>query len=355
MATAGAVPVTGHSRARRWWQYTSKMAGNSPGSLGELRELRELAPGSLHDLLIEETAAWRRELHWDFASSAALVRQFADEQTLAGHALVSGGEILGYAYTVADNEKGLIGDLFVREQYRTVERENRLLAACVDSLTKMRRIRRIEAQILLLKSPRPMPAAYHDQLQVYERQFLQCTLQPWPAWSSGTAKGRLDIDSWHSRYHEEAARLLTDSYDGHVDSRINDQYQSLAGARRFLAYLVDYPGCGTFDEEASLLAWNRDTGRLVGMCLASRVAPETGHITQVCVSPSMRGRGVGFTLMVDCLRAISAAGCRQCSLTVTTANRKAIGLYERMGFVSKQSFAAMVWDGIRPARRGFFS
>ena len=126
------------------------MAGNSPGSVGGLRELRELTPGSLHDLLLEETAAWRRELHWDFSSSAALVRQFADEQTLGGFALVAGGEVLGYAYTVAENEKGLIGDLFVREPYRTVERENSLLAACVDSLARMRGIRRIEAQILLL-------------------------------------------------------------------------------------------------------------------------------------------------------------------------------------------------------------
>jgi ribosomal protein S18 acetylase RimI-like enzyme len=331
------------------------MAGNSPGIVGELRELRELAPGSLHDLLIEETAAWRRELRWDFEPSAALVRQFADEQTLGGHALVSGREVLGYAYTVADNEKGLIGDLFVREQYRTVERENRLLAACVDSLAKMRGIRRIEAQILLLKAPRPMPAAYHDQLQIHERQFLQCALRPWPAWPSGAAQCRLDIDSWHSRYHDEAARLLADSYDGHVDSQINDQYQSIGGARRFLTYIVDYPGCGAFDEEASLLAWNRDTGRLVGMCLASRVAPETGHVTQVCVSPSVRGRGVAFALMVDSLRAMSAAGCSHCSLTVTSANRKAISLYERMGFVRRQSFAAMVWDGIRPPRRGFFS
>lgn len=323
--------------------------------VGELRELRELAPGSLHDLLLEETAAWRRQLHWDFSSSAALVRQFADEQTLGGFALVGGGEVLGYAYTVAENEKGLIGDLFVREPYRTVERENSLLAACVDSLARMRGIRRIEAQILLLAAPRPLPAAYHDQLQSYERQFLQCALRPWPGWPSGVARCRLDFDTWRPRYHDEAARLLADSYAGHIDSHINDQYQSIGGARRFLTYIVDYPGCGTFDEEASLLAWNRDTGRLAGMCLASRVAPETGHITQVCVSPALRDQGIGFALMVDSMRAMSAAACTHCSLTVTSANRKAIRLYERMGFVNKRTFAAMVWDGIRPARRGFFS
>jgi ribosomal protein S18 acetylase RimI-like enzyme len=330
------------------------MAAHSQASVGELIELRELAPGSLHNLLIEEIAVWRRDLRWDFDSSAALVRQFADEQTLGGHALILGREVLGYAYTVAENEKGLVGDLFVREQYRTVEMENRLLAACVDSLAKMRAIRRIEAQILLLHSPRRMPAAYHDLLQVHERQFMNCELQPWPGWPLRGEAGRLDIDAWHERYHDEAARLLADSYDGHVDSQINDQYRSIGGARRFLTNIVEYPGCGSFDANASLLAWSQDTGRLVGMCLASRVANDAGHLTQVCVSQAMRGRGVGYTLMVESMRAMHAAGCSHCSLTVTSANRKAIQLYERMGFVTRRNFAAMVWDGIRPPRRGFF-
>lgn len=330
------------------------MAAHSQANFGELVELRELAPGSLHDLLIEEIAVWRRDLRWDFDSSAALVRQFADEQTLGGHALVSGREVLGYAYTVAENEKGLVGDLFVRERFRTMEMENRLLAACVDSLAKMRAIQRIEAQILLLSSPRRMPAAYHDQLQVHERKFMNCELRPWPGWPSRAEQCRLDVDVWHERYHDEAARMLADSYDGHVDSLINDQYRSIGGTRRFLTNIVQYPGCGRFDEGASLLAWNRDTGRLAGMCLASRVASDVGHITQVCVSQAMRSRGIGYALMVESMRAMFAAGCSHCSLTVTSANRKAISLYESMGFVTRRTFAAMVWDGIRPARRSFF-
>ena len=76
-----------------------------------------------------------------------VVRKFADEQTLGGHALISGRDVLGYAYTVAENGKGLVGDLFVRESFQSVEAENRLLAACVDSLAKMRGVTRIESQI----------------------------------------------------------------------------------------------------------------------------------------------------------------------------------------------------------------
>jgi ribosomal protein S18 acetylase RimI-like enzyme len=330
------------------------MAARSPATFGELIELRELAPGSLDSLLSEEIAVWRRDLRWDFHSSAALVRKFADEQTLGGHALISGREVLGYAYTVAEGSKGLVGDLFVREPYQSEEAENRLLAASVDSLAQLRGITRIEAQILLLNHPRRMPAAYHDLLQMHERQFMQCPLEPWPAWRSGPAARRLDLDTWNGRYAEEAARLLADAYDGHVDSQINDQYRSLAGSRKFLSNIVEYPGCGSFDEDASWLAWNRDTGRLAGMCMASRVADDIGHITQVCIAPSLRGQGIGYELMIHSMRAMRETGCTHCSLTVTSANRGAIGLYERMGFITRRRFAAMVWDGIRPPKRGFF-
>ncbi len=330
------------------------MAARSQVNIGELVELRELAPGSLDSLLEEEIAVWRRDLRWDFHSSAALVRKFADEQTLGGHALVSGRDVLGYAYTVAESAKGLVGDLFVRESFQSVEAENRLLAACVDSLTKTRGVSRIESQILLLEHPRRMPAAYDDHLKLYERQFMHCSLEPWPAWPSGPSARRLDLDTWHDRYRDDAARMLADAYDGHVDSHINDQYRSIAGARQFLTNIVEYPGCGRFDEGASWLAWSRDTGRLVGACLASRVADDVGHITQVCVAPAVRGRGVGYELMIHSMRSMAETGCTLCSLTVTSANQGAIELYQRMGFALRRRFAAMVWDGFNTPKRRFF-
>lgn len=330
------------------------MAARSQANIGELIELRELAPGSLHFLLEEEIAVWRRDLRWDFHSSAALIRKFADEQTLAGHALISGRDVFGYAYTVAENGKGLVGDLFVREAFQSVEAENRLLAACVDSLAKMRGVTRIESQILLLEHPRRMPAAYDVNLKLHERQFMHCSLQPWPGWPTGPSARKLDLDTWQDRYRDDAAKMLADAYAGHVDSKINDQYRSVHGARQFLTNIVEYPGCGRFDEGASWLAWSRDTGRLVGACLASRVADDVGHITQVCVSPAVRGRGVGYELMIHSMRSMAETGCTHCSLTVTTANQGAIELYRRMGFALRRRFAAMVWDGFNSTKRGFF-
>ena len=87
--------------------------------------------------------------------------------------------------------------------------------------------------------------------------------------------------------------------------------------------------------------------------MVSVVAHDAGHITQICVAPSSRGEGVGREILARSLESLREAGCRQASLTVTAANRNAIGLYESMGFTHQRRFAAMVWDHIRPVRRFF--
>ena len=83
---------------------------------------------------------------------------------------------------------------------------------------------------------------------------------------------------------------------------------------------------------------------LCAMSLASLVAPDSGHITQLCVTPSQRGTGLGYELSRRSLQALAAHGCRTVSLTVTAANRDAIRLYQRMGFRNVREFEAHVWE-----------
>ena len=45
-------------------------------------------------------------------------------------------------------------------------------------------------------------------------------------------------ERWLDGYLDRAAELITDAYRNHVDSRINDQYRSVAGARRFLYHIL---------------------------------------------------------------------------------------------------------------------
>ena len=62
------------------------------------------------------------------------------------------------------------------------------------------------------------------------------------------------------------------------------------------------------------------------------MAPDTGHITQICVAPAVRGTGIGHELLRQSLTTLREMGCASASLTVTAANEDAVALYERVGF-----------------------
>ena len=73
--------------------------------------------GTWNPCWTRSVAAWRNELEWDFEKSADLVRRFVDLSALNGSALVEDGEVAGYMYYVLEEDKGLIGDLYVRRRY----------------------------------------------------------------------------------------------------------------------------------------------------------------------------------------------------------------------------------------------
>lgn len=322
------------------------MAAVSDTPLARIIELRHLRGGDLDLLLEEETQAWREILDWDFRGSANLVRRFLEMQALNGYALLVNGYPVGYSYFVAEERKGLIGDLYVMKDYFSAENEERLLAAVVEGLMKTPLIGRIESQLMMLRSGSAIALPQRKYLRTFVRNFMEI---------GGAEAGRLPerrpsqpmrFDSWSERKQDEAAVLIASAYQGHIDSEINDQYRSPAGARRFLMNIVQYPGCGSFFQPASFVALEPGSGRLIGMCLASLVQAEVGHITQVCVAKTARGSGTGYELIRKSLASLVRHGCRKVTLTVTASNTEAIALYERMGFHKRRNFAAFVWDTV---------
>jgi ribosomal protein S18 acetylase RimI-like enzyme len=310
----------------------------------DLVDLRSLTARDLEPLLEEEIASWRDELEWQFDQSASLVRRFVDLRALSGFALLEQGQPTGYMYYVLEDNKALIGDIYLKRAFRTPERENLMLQSAVEAIVPNRQIHRIESQLLMLKydplRPLPMAAFAHGYERVFMRAELrQADLQP------GNLRRPVYIENWHDRYHDEAAQLIAEAYTGHIDSRINDQYRSAMGARRFLINIVQFPGCGAFFRPASYAAFDGDTGKLSGISLASLVAPESGHITQICVSRAARGTGLGHELVRRSLATFKEAGCVSASLTVTAANTDAVGLYERVGFRVTRQFSAYSWEG----------
>ena len=310
----------------------------------EIIDLRRLSAKDLDSLLEEECRAWRNELEWDFEKSAGLVRRFVDMNALYGSALMEDGRIAGYMYYVLEEDKGLIGDLYVCQELRTVERENLLIASALEPVMNSPAVGRIEAQLLMLRHDpmRPVPRA--DCLSVFERNFMRIDLKR-AVLGIGNVRRPMYVEKWSDHYHDAAAQLIAAAYAGHIDSRINAQYRTSAGARRFLNNIVQYPGCGAFYRPASLLAFEGVTGTLCGISLASLLPPETGHLTQICVSPSVRGTGIGHELMRQSLTMLREMGCISASLTVTAANEDAVALYERVGFETIRRFPAFVWEG----------
>ena len=310
-----------------------------------LIDLRDLQPEHLAPLLEEEIQAWRRGLDWDFHASADLVRRFLQVRGLNGFALLEGGghdtRVAGYSYYVVEEGKGLIGDFYVRDGVRTPENEYRLLEAVLDSLFKTP-VRRVEAQLMMLGSHANRSAPFARWYRNFPRKFLEAPL------TEGAPDSRnpsdVNILPWNNQFGEDAARLIATSYQGHVDSQINDQYRSPGGALRFLINIVQFPGCGLFFAPASFAARDLRTGGLCGVSLASMVAPDVGHITQLCVAPSHRGRRLGYELIRRSMQALTRQGCRSVTLTVTSANQTALRLYESMGFHPRRDFAALVWE-----------
>jgi ribosomal protein S18 acetylase RimI-like enzyme len=313
----------------------------------EIVELRELSGRELDPLLLEETVEWQTELDWEFGRSADLVHQFADMRALMGAALVERGEVVGYGYSVIEEHKGLIGDVYVRPPWRHSGNEVRLFRAILDGLIATPGVKRVEGQLMMV-DPMVGRALQRERfIKVQERMLMKLDTTTPPYLPAGSALRRFHIEPWADHHHELAAGVISLSYAEHVDSQINDQYRTVAGARRFIYNIVQFPGCGTFFRHGSFAAFEPETGYLAGIVLVSFVGDQVGHITQLCVAPRAKGRGLGYELLREAVNALRIHGARRISLTVTTANGEAIRLYERCGFTHVRNFLSYVWDGYR--------
>lgn len=313
--------------------------------LPEVVELTTLTTGDLDPLFEEEIGVWNKRFNWDFQPSADLLRRFVQIHSLYGYALVADKQVIGYTYHVCEGHKGLIGDFFIRHEYATATNEMLLLGASVQGVMLISGIRRIESQLMMLHMPPAKPLPFHQHLTRHDRCFMTIDSTTAQRLDRRTAEIGVAYSQWTERLNEEIAHLVSAAYRGHVDSEINDQYRTIPGARHFLLNIVKFPGCGIFSPNASVLAIDQRSGRVCGACLASMVSAKSGHVTQLCVLPAIRGARLGYELLRQTLIRLVQAGCTTVSLTVTSSNMDAIRLYESVGFRAQSSFPALVWEG----------
>jgi ribosomal protein S18 acetylase RimI-like enzyme len=309
----------------------------------EVADLRLFRGSDVAELLDQQSARWDKEFHWDFSPSRDLIQRYIDMRNLYGYALMKHGRPIGYSFYIQEDRKALIGDLFILSEHRSELAERFLFQSIIKSAVMCPGVRRIEGQLLALSFNPEDEIIYGRGLQVFERHFMYWKDAAQPLDPRLTLP-HLQYLQWSDHHLESAAHLIARAYSSHVDSRINDQYRSYSGARRFLYNTSQHPGCGLFFRRAALVANYPGSGELGGVCLASLVKDDVGHITQLCVAPHLSGQGIGYELLRRSIGTFRNHGCKGVSLTVTGVNQGAISLYERIGFRTIRKFNAFVWE-----------
>jgi ribosomal protein S18 acetylase RimI-like enzyme len=313
----------------------------APGSSMRLVDLRQLNVPQLNSLLDEEAALWRTELHWDYQFSIELIKKFLDTHSLAGVVAMQDERPAGYGFYVVEEHKGMLGGLFVSQQYSQTGIGEQILGDIVQTLRGTPQVTRIEAQLMPFGASLEGLLARND-FRLFPRHFMLYDLGAHVKKLEDYAPG-LRMERWHERHMAACAELIHLTYANHIDGTINDQYRSRTGAMKFLKNIVILPGCGQFESRASFVLRDELSDQLVGVVLTSMVAPGVGHTTQLCVLPGHQGHGLGRRLMLASMDALKEQKASELSLTVTSSNDRAVKLYENLGFRKLKTFVAGVW------------
>jgi ribosomal protein S18 acetylase RimI-like enzyme len=318
----------------------------------EILDLRHFAAPVLRPVLEAEGELWERRLHWDYQASARLLMQYLDNHMLPGYAALASGRVMGYVFCVYEETKAVIGDVFALPcepngasgaPGAASAIEETLLRHLLELLLNSPHVERIEAQLLLHPSGTYGAIFGNAGFEIFRRLFL---VQPLPGHSKppqAILPANLELRPWREADLSSAARLICEAYRDHPDSLINDQYRSVHGSMRFLNNIVHYAGCGSFSQAASYVVVERTSRELRALVLASRISGQSGHLTQVCVHPDFRRRGIARMLLAQAAHSFTRLGATEISLTVTEANAEAIQLYTDEGYTCAHSFDAAVW------------
>ena len=314
-------------------------------------DLRQTNSRQITPLLEEEAQRWREELHWDYRASLELIKKFVDAKSLAGSVAMENGQVAGYAFYVLEEHKALLGGLFVSSRWPQLQVAETLLNDILETLRGLPRTERIEAQLIPFGFDLSQTLAQHG-FCLYPRQFMLLDLragrtepgsnEPATVRAPAAVSG-LRLERWDDRYFAPCARLIQLAYANHTDGEINDQYRSESGALKFLKNIILLPGCGQFQPQASFVLRPPHSHELAGVVLTSLVAPRVAHTTQICVMPGYQRNGIGRRLMEAAIDSLRVRGIEELSLTVTSANERAVRLYRKLGFATIKTFTAGVW------------
>ncbi len=294
-------------------------------------EAAELAP-----LFEEQCVEWLSLLRWDYSAPSRMIRDVLTESDLLGFAACLDGQYAGLGFYVVEGNRVSIGDIYVSRQWRGVGLDGRIVEAMIEEIDRLTRIRRIESQCVQIGNDSAGEMFLSLGFHKCDRRFMMVHLKR--AAEVDLKLSHIAIRSWEENDFDEAARVIHSSYRGSLDARINIQYGREEGCSETLSILTGHIWCGDFLPEVTRVAVSADTGQMIGVLIASRIAEGAGHISQISLRRSFQGLGIGRRMIESALLEFSRRGIRDASLAVTADNKGAVHLYESCGFQTIHTF-----------------
>jgi len=289
-------------------------------------------------LMDEEAGAWLRELDWDYSPIRRILISFLKQRLLPGFVLSSGRKAIGYTYFLTSRQKGVIGTLYASRP-GPEDTAEQLLSRALETLQGNRSLQRIEAQIIPLNGLDVTPVFTRHGFQSFLRHYMELDLAadslPVPPYP-GT------VVPWNPSHLLAAATVAHRSYRNGIDAVICEDYGSELNCENYLRSLVESPGCGIFQPDASFVGLDRK-GTPCGFILVSRISSTSAMIPQISINPAHQGRGLGATLVRRVFSRLRSEGYKTVRLTVSQQNRRAYEWYLRLGFKTRRDFGAHLW------------
>jgi ribosomal protein S18 acetylase RimI-like enzyme len=276
-----------------------------------------------------EASAWRQDLGWDVREAWMAIEPARQSGRLSGFVARDAGRRLA-GWTCLLQHQGTLQVALLSADTPAVT------AALVDAVLSSPQAETAAMHAVCVRDAAPgvreVLAAQGFDVVTY--RYLSAKARSFP--SAG-----IQARTWRADDLDPVVQLLRRAYPDRTEVRAFAPRGSEDEWSDYVAGLVAGPGCGRMAPSASFVAPGAG-GRLDAAILCTALGPGTGHIAQVAVDPSARGRGMGTALVQQAVHALAARAFTDVTLLVSDANPRAARIYARLGFRDRSAFVVAV-------------